>query len=42
MFRSGFRPIGGPLVACGPLSPAVGGEIGRMESWYLTYGDTDL
>lgn len=42
MFRCGFRPRLGPLVACGPLSSAAGGEIVRMESWYLTYGDTDI
>ena len=40
MFRSGFRPTRGPMVACGPLSPSAGSEVGRLESWYLTYGDT--
>lgn len=42
MFRSGFRPLRGPVVACGPLSSAVGSEVVRLESWYLTYGDTDI
>jgi hypothetical protein len=42
MFRSGFRPRPGPLVACGSLSSSVGGEVTRLESWYLTYGDTDI
>ena len=42
MFRSGFRPVPGPLVGCGPLSSAAGSEILRLESWYLTYGDTDI
>ena len=42
MFRAGFRPRPGPLVACGSLSPAAGGEVARLESWYLTHGDTDI
>jgi GNAT superfamily N-acetyltransferase len=42
MFRSGFIPRDGPLVACGPLSSAAGSEIVRFESWYVTYGDTDI
>jgi GNAT superfamily N-acetyltransferase len=42
MFRSGFIPRDGPLVACGPLSSAAGSEIVHMKSWYLTYGDTDI
>jgi hypothetical protein len=42
MFRSGFIPRDGPLVACGPLSSAAGSEIVRIESWYVTYGDTDI
>ena len=42
MFRSGFIPRDGPLVACGPLSSAAGSEIVRSESWYVTYGDTDI
>ena len=43
MFRSGFRPRPpGPLVACGSLSSAAGTEVARLDSWYLTHGDTDI
>jgi GNAT superfamily N-acetyltransferase len=42
MFRSGFKPRPGPLVACGHLSSNAGSEVTRLESWYLTHGDTDI
>jgi Acetyltransferase (GNAT) domain len=42
MVRSGFRRIQGPLVAAGPLSPAVGEEVAQLQAWYLTHGDTDI
>jgi GNAT superfamily N-acetyltransferase len=42
MRRSGFRRCDGPLVACGPLSPAVGDTVTKLDAWYLTHGDTDI
>ena len=42
MFRSGFRPFPGPLLSCGPLAPSAGDSVRRLESWYLTHGDTDI
>lgn len=42
MRRSGFRRCSGLPVACGPLSSAIGETVGRLDAWYLTYGDTDI
>lgn len=44
MLRSGFRRshAPGPRVGCGHLSPAAGEIVGRLDSWYLTYGDADM
>ncbi len=44
MLRSGFipSPKGGARMACGPLSVRAGDAVGRLESWYLTHGDTSI
>jgi hypothetical protein len=43
LLRSGFvrRPHGARVI-CGALSPRAGGGVERLESWYLTLGDTDM
>jgi N-acetylglutamate synthase-like GNAT family acetyltransferase len=41
--RSGFRRTRDrPTIACGPLSPSTPDIVKRLESWYVTYGDTDI
>jgi hypothetical protein len=43
LLRSGFvrRPHGARVI-CGALSARAGGDVERLESWYLTLGDTDM